>query len=197
MMLGAGLAAWSSNFTIEVDGSKFTIKRDDTSTFERVLYRTVSQSALDGVHFTGKSGEVTFSVGDDSYSFTITETDATTLEQVYHYQTDSYRTYRFEVLDVRGQLLTSKSRTISYGNEYKVPTTYLNKSITDLIYFTDAGNWASGSGNKYKDIYNEASQVDYIPVTDAGYGNNGPSIISVDNIFDGNTGVKDHRLYGT
>ncbi|MBP5561044.1 MAG: BspA family leucine-rich repeat surface protein, partial [Muribaculaceae bacterium] len=189
--LATGIAAHASDFTIEVDGNRFTIKRDNTTTQEKVYFRTVSQSALDGVHFTGKSGIAVFQVGDDSYPITINETAGSSLSDVYHYQTDASRTYRFEVLDTRGILLSYKNRTISYGNEYKVPTTQLNSSITDLIYFTDAGNFASGSGNKYLDVYNTDSQSGYTQVRDGGYGQ-GVHNIDVAPLFSNNDNLKNY-----
>ena len=189
MMAMVAPPALASNFTIEGSNNTFIIKRDNTSTKEMVYYRTVSMSALAGVHFTHASDRVVFQVGDDSYTVTVDETAASSLSDVYHYQTDNFRSYRFEVLDYRMQPLVTKTRKITYGDNYKVNTTYLNKSVTDLIYFTDAGNWASGSGNNYLDIYYEASQYGYIQVTDAGYSQGGHPI-SVDQVFNGNTGVR-------
>ena len=187
--LFAGQQAFASNFTIEVTDNTFKIKRDNNTTVEKVHYRTVSLSALAGVHFTEKSGIATFQVGSDSFTVTVSETDGSSLDPLYHYQDVNNRTYRFEVLDVSGQLLTYKNRSISYGNEYKVPSSYLNNSITDLVYFNSAGNWQSGSGNKYLDVYNADSQSGYTQVKDSGYGQ-GVHSIDIAPLFSNNDDLK-------
>ena len=67
----AGLAlchsAYASAFTVTsaTSGSTttFTVTRDSADASETVLYRTVSRTALDGVHFAGASGTLTFAAG--------------------------------------------------------------------------------------------------------------------------------------
>ena len=43
-------------FTVTCSGNKFTISRTDTTAAASVKYRTVSQSAVAGIHFTAAGG---------------------------------------------------------------------------------------------------------------------------------------------
>ena len=43
-------------FSVSVSGNTFTVTRSATGTAQRVYYRTVGLSAIDGVHFTGVRG---------------------------------------------------------------------------------------------------------------------------------------------
>ena len=151
--LAVGQSAWAiGTFTVtNTEGtSKFVITRtSNTSTTETVYYRTVSLSAIAGQHFADKYGELTFDADHNSREVEVTE--STPSSDVYKYQTSTSRKYRFEVLDPGGFQLASCDRTISNGIT-KFNNTYLNKSITNLVYFDGNGKFKSGSGNKFMDV---------------------------------------------
>ena len=195
-----GFTAWAGNFTVTNSGNKFTIKRSDATVKVTVKYRTVSLSALAGVHFIAVADEVTFNVGDTAKSVTVTEKSVATLEYPYRYQSSTSRTYRFEVLDKSGFRLAYKNRAIDYGDDYKVSNSYLNKSVSDLVYFSALGSIGSGAGNKFLDVSYESS--DWIQVTDAGY-NQGVHVMKTSSLFNDNSGLRTYlnslgyRMYAT
>ena len=169
MALAVGQSAWAiGTFTVTntTGTSKFVITRtSNTSATETVYYRTVSLSAIAGQHFTDTYGSLTFDADHNTREVEVTE--STPSSDVYKYQTSTSRSYRFEILDPGGFLLAYKERTISSGLT-KFSNTYLNKSITNLVYFNSSGNFTSGSGNKYLDVnysmpssYLEGSTGDY------------------------------------
>ena len=97
MMLATGLAAWAGNFTVTGNGNQFTIRRADATKAEKVYFRTMSVTAVDGVHFTGKSGSHTFPAGESTpFQFNVVEAAESSLDLVYLYQTGNDRVYRVE-----------------------------------------------------------------------------------------------------
>ena len=106
----------ASTFTVtNTSGtSKFVITRTtNTSTTETVKYRTVSLSAIAGMHFTEKVGELTFDATHNSREVEVTENTPGTA--AYLYQNGTSRKYRFEVLDQGGFRLAYTDRTITTG----------------------------------------------------------------------------------
>ena len=192
--------SWASTFTVTNNGNTFTITRNSSSGSETVFYRTVSLSAIAGVHFTDKTGELTFSNGQTQKTVTITETASGNVVEQYHFQTGRTRTYRLEVLNQSGSRLAYKDRDIDYGTSYQFSTTYLNKSVTDLVYFDNSGNIKSGSNNKYLDV--SYSSSNWIKVTDAGYAQ-GVHTVSTDALYNNNSALRTYlnnrgnKMYAT
>ena len=161
--LGAALPAQASTFTVGGSGNTFIVTRDDTTAAETVNYRTVSLSAYAGQHYTAKSGTLTFAAGQTAVTNFVTEKTPTI--DAYKFQTTTQRSYRFELTDEGGFPITNAVRSITTGTQ--LSTTYLNREVTDLVYFTSGGSITSGSGNKYLDVtYGPSS---YRQVTDGGY----------------------------
>ena len=205
LTLLAAVTTWASTFTIENDGNNFNITRNGSGT-ETVRYRTVSLSAMAGENFTENIGWLTFS-GNQTKTITVKEANIDSFVDyglgiynlLYVVQTSLARTYRFELLTEDGNLITYKDRDLEYGEYYQLPP-YVNKNITDLVYFDDAGNMMSGAGNKYRDcdpLQNVGSN--WTKVTDAGY-SQGVYILKTDvfnrsaylRIYTDNLGMKMH-----
>jgi len=111
-----GQSAWAQvgTFTVSASGSTFTITRtSNTSATEKVMYRTVSLSAIAGTHFTAASGELTFDAENNTRTVTVTE--KTPNGDAYKYQTSTSRQYRFEVTDLGGAYLAHCNRSITGG----------------------------------------------------------------------------------
>ena len=133
------LSAHASNFTITstTSGSttKFIVSRNDTTAAETVNLRTVPLSAYPGQHFTAKSGTLTFAAGQSAVTNTVTE--GTPTSNAYKFQNGGSRSYRFELTDAGGFLITTAMRTITTG--FSVPSSglYSEKSATiDTTAFT-------------------------------------------------------------
>ena len=111
-----GQSAWAQVgiFTVSASGSTFTITRtSNTSATEKVMYRTVSLSAIAGTHFTAASGELTFDAENNTRTVTVTEKTPT--GDAYKYQTSTSRQYRFEVTNLGGAYLAHCNRSITGG----------------------------------------------------------------------------------
>ncbi len=158
-------AAASSTFSVAGSGNQFIVSRsgDGTNDAETVRYRTVSLSAYAGQHYTANYGTLAFAA--DQTTTNVSVTASTPSNNAYKYQTGASRSYRFEITDIGGFPITNAVRSITTGTQ--LSTTYLNREVTDLVYFTSSGSIASGSGNKYLDVtYGPSS---YRQVTDGGY----------------------------
>lgn len=161
---------WSVTANNSGNVTTFVISRTDVSFAQTVQYRTVSMSALDGKHFTGTTGEVTFAVDKDTAHVTVNETAIANVDITYRYQNATSRSYRFEVTDVNGYSLAHVDRSISYGTNYRFANEYTSKTVTNLLYFNSSGTLQSGmNSDKYYDIPHTESSDTYIQVTDAGY----------------------------
>ena len=130
--LAAGQSAWAaSTFTLTSSTSAgittFTITRSESTAAETVFYRTVSLSALEGQHFTAVSGSLTFTAGQTSKTVTVTEGNPDV--EVYRYQTGSRRSYRFEVLDIDGTVITHCDKTVITTD----PFTYSGINVNNAI----------------------------------------------------------------
>ncbi len=110
-LLTAGLAlptvAAETTWTVEAtSGSTFTISRSgSTADAVTVSYRTVGESAVPGVHFTNKTGTLSFNAGDTSRTVSVTETSLSSLAAADLYTTTGSRSYRLELLAQNGALL--------------------------------------------------------------------------------------------
>jgi len=170
MTLAFGQTAWAqtTTWTVGGTGNQFTITRSgDISREVTVSYRTVSLSALAGKHFIEATGTVTIPANQAS-SESISVTEMTPSDDSYNFQTTTNRTYRFEALDLGGFELAHRDRDIAYSTTYQHTDTYVNSSVTDLVYFNNNGTITSGSGNKYVDVtYSNTS--DWTQIKDSGY----------------------------
>jgi len=162
--LAAGETAWS----VTNENNVFTISRSgDTSKAESVYYRTVSLSAVAGDHFTAASGTLDFAAGETSKSVTVNEKTFSNVPLRSRFQTTSGRSYRFEVLDTDGFRLAAQVRSIDYAAG-QFNDLYLNKSVSDLIWFSIIGRDFSSSV-RYKDVPGNGDNAAYRTVTDDGY----------------------------
>ncbi|MBQ7180618.1 MAG: hypothetical protein IJR87_04920, partial [Bacteroidaceae bacterium] len=151
--LAAGQSsAWAQVGTFEVtaSGSTFTITRtSNTSATEKVMYRTVSLSAIAGTHFTAASGELTFDA--DNNTRTVTVTESSSAANAYKYQTSSSREYRFEVTDLGGAYLAHCNRTVTSGLT-QFSGTKVSSTVTNLVTMS-SGSFSSGmASSKYLDV---------------------------------------------
>lgn len=156
--VGKAENGWDIQTSTNGSVTTFTISRTNMAVAETVKYRFVNLSAYAGQHYnvtqvngesSGElSGNLTFAAGDDKKIIKVTESTATTY--AYKYQaTNSKRSYKLELTDVGGFYLTENTRSFYTGTTFT--DAYLNKSITDLVYFNN-GSVMSGSGNKYLDV---------------------------------------------
>ena len=193
----------------------FTITRSgNTSVAETVNWRTVSLSAIEGKHFTGKSnkytGSLTFAANETTKTVAISEVPQRDVEADYHYQSTD-RKYRFEVLDKDGYVMASKDRTISYGDNFKITGDYISNSITDLVYFSGGSVRSGMDSNKYYDVaYDPSSNSDhvmsngYVKIDDSyAYNDKTMCCVRTKGFFDQVKGTQDyfkkrnHKLYAT
>ena len=85
-----------SSVTCASGTTTFTITRSTTTYPTTVYYRTCNGSAVGGIHFQEKSGEITFAAGESSKTVTITKlTPAVTTIDAY--DEASYRYFYLEV----------------------------------------------------------------------------------------------------
>ena len=144
---GQSAAAQVGTFTVTNSGSTFTITRNtNISATEKVLYRTVSLSAIAGKHFTAASGKLTFDAGETSKTVTVSETTPGT--DAYKYQTSSNRQYRFEVTDLGGYYLAHCNRSITSGLTSVSSSVFNEKTGTitsDEFTVTDKGYSQTGN----------------------------------------------------
>ena len=133
LAFGQGAMA-ASTFTVSnPTGSTFRITRTgNTAVSETIDWRVVSLSAIAGVHFTGVggqySGTVTFDANDTYRDVTISE--STPGDNAYKYQNGTSRSYRFEVLDRNGDILTSCDRSRDYGTSVPSSGAFDIKDVT-------------------------------------------------------------------
>jgi len=130
--LAAGQSAWAaSTWSVTSSTSSgittFTITRSESTAAETVHYRTVSLSAIEGQHFTAVSGSLTFTAGQTSKTVTVTEGNPDA--EIYRYQTDSRRSYRFEVLDIDGTVITHRDQTVITTTPFTYSGTNVNNAI--------------------------------------------------------------------
>lgn len=150
--LAAGQSAraastWTLTSTTSAGITTFTITRSESTSAETVYYRTVSLSALEGQHFTAVSGSLTFTAGQTSKTVTVTEGNPDV--EVYRYQTGSRRSYRFEVLDIDGTVITHRDQTVNTTTPFTYSGTNVNNAIPNNSFVFLNGDPANliGIGN--------------------------------------------------
>ena len=186
MLLRAGLVpvlvfvtavARAGQFSVTSVNNTFTITRNVANERETVTCRTVSLSALEGIHFDAVATNLTFSVGETTKAVTVNEKAISSAPLAFRYQSGTFREYGFEVLGgVDGILLAETTRQIDYGNAYKFANGYVSSYVSNLVYFA-AGSATSHAtsysssvvGGKYYDEYHTGSKNKWIKVTDDGY----------------------------
>ena len=175
--LSAALMAHAQNtFSIEAEVTgttfqtstrTFTITRTgNTRIQEKVLYRTVSLTAVEGKNFTKKTGSITFEPGESSKTVNVTEKALGFMDVIYEYQLHEYRNYLFEVTDEAGFVLASKDVTLFYNTKLepdRITTGGYNHILTDLVSFHDGNYDSSVNSAKYRDIsYDPASNSQHV-----------------------------------
>lgn len=169
-LLTAGHKAQAQNtysVSASVSGTTrtFTITRSgNTRIQEKVLYRTVSLTAVEGKNFTRKVGSVTFAPGEDSKTVDVNETAFNDVLPIYKYQYHDSRNYRFEVTDEAGFLLASEEVVLNYGtslNPDRVSTGGNDHVITDLVRFSNNGHYDSSMNSDY------FQDIQYDPATNS------------------------------
>jgi len=150
--LAAGQSAraastWTLTSSTSAGITTFTITRSESTSAETVYYRTVSLSALEGQHFTAVSGSLTFTAGQTSKTVTVTEGNPDV--EVYRYQTGSRRSYRFEVLDIDGTVITHRDQTVNTTTPFTYSGTNVNNAIPNNSFVFLNGDPANliGIGN--------------------------------------------------
>ena len=177
----AGQNAWAGNtWSISKSTSgtttTFTISRSgDVSISETVRYKTMSVSALDGVHFTGKEGTLTFGAGDAQKTVTITEKPKDEIPLAYRYSNvssyefEGHHYYGFEVDDVGGNMLASVYRAVDCDLDMDPSRLFseqgaLNQHgwISDQGYGSNS-HWSVSPG----DLYSKDNWIDYLKFINA------------------------------
>ena len=156
VFLPAGQGAMAqSTFSLDMDGNRFTISRSSGVGEETVYYRTISLSAMEGMHYTGVNGSYTFPDGITSKVIMVEEYDRGT--GLYRFQTGTSRMYRFELEREDGAMIAFKNREISVGME--IPTDYFEEKAISV-------------------------QTNPIAADDRGYATNGGMFLTASHFFD-------------
>lgn len=151
---GHGVKA-QSTFSLEMDGNRFTISRSSGVGEETVCYRTISLSAMEGMHYTGVNGSYTFPEGITSKVIRVVEYDHGT--GLYRFQTGNSRMYRFELEREDGAMIAFENREITVGME--IPTDYFEEKAISV-------------------------QTNPIAADDRGYASNGGMFLTASHFFD-------------
>jgi len=193
LAMGQGAFAqttWSLEPSASGNSITYKVKRSgDISQAVTVRYRTVGLSSYEGEHFTAANGTLTFPAGIDEKTVTVTKKTPST-EAYKYYQSGTNKKYLFEVTDMGGFSLVSREDNANTGTVFN--TAYLNKSVTDLVYFNNSGAIQSGDGNKYIDA--SYSSSNWVQVTDAGY-KQGVHNISTSSLYSNNSSTASFRTY--
>ena len=149
--------AMAADWSVSYSGGNFVVTRTNSGGTATVLYRTASISALDGKHFTGVSGSLTFAPGETSKQVSVSENSFSSVPLRYRYQGTYKLYYDFEVTDQQGGLLARMRKTIYSGGDNN-NVYYLNniksfvnaEFINNLVYF-NGSSVTSGLGLHYHD----------------------------------------------
>ena len=176
--LVAGPEAWAqdSEWSVQAFARSgfFRVYHDASSKAGTVRYRTVSQSAIAGVHFTNMYSDLHFNAGEEYKDIPIELIKNTADPRYYFHLEGASHFFRIELLDPEElNVLASvdmvlDALTISDDNNYfhSFTGTYINKSLTDFVYLNN-GSFASGVGGvKYYDATHTNSQGQFISITD-------------------------------
>lgn len=202
-------AVGASMFSVTSSGNVFTVARDDASELKHVSCRTVSRSAVQGIHFVPVETNMTFDVGETSKTVRVGEMASSSVILRHRYQAGTFREYGFEVQDSDGTVLAETTRRITYGTAYRFANNFTSASVEDLAYFSIASldvastTFASSvATGKYWDEKHTQSQGTWINVTDDGY-DQAVRTVSTSNFFSRIGGPReylaalDYKLYAT
>ena len=158
LLLGLSAAGQSSYTMRNPSGTNRinVFRTGTTDTEETIRYRLVSLSAIEGSHFTGQSGTLTFGPGDTQKSFDISPCSVSNLPTPYILQAGESRELLLELTDLGGFKLVTGTFTFSFGSAYQYSFPYARgirskSGVTDLAYFS-SGRLQSGEYNKYIDV---------------------------------------------
>ena len=198
LLVAAGAFAQNqSSFTITCSTSNnqttFSVTRtSNTSSSETVYFRTVSLSAIAGIHFTDQTGTLKFDSTHNTRNVIVQETPSGNVPEQYQFQTGTTRSYRLELLDEGGFSLASLNHDIEYNSSYRYQTTYLNRTVTDLVYFKN-GSIASGSGNKYLDVAHSGTANTYKTIDDGyDYNDNTLCTVNIGGLYNNNYAFRNY-----
>ena len=182
---------WTLQPTASGNTITYKVKRSgDISQAVTVRYRTVGLSSYEGENFTSANGTLTFPAGIDEKTVSVT-TKTPSTEAYKYYQSGAPRKYLFEVTDMGGFSLVSREDNGGAGTVFS--TSYINQSVTDLVYFNYNGAIQSGSGNHYVDASHSGSSS-WVKVTDAGY-SQAVHNISTSSLYSNNSSTTSFRNY--
>ena len=177
--LVCGANASASTFSVESSGNTFTVSRsgDGTNAAESVFCRTVSRSALAGVHFAGALDRLDFAAGDTSKTVSVAESTAAQVNdpRFTYYQsggaTGSSRAYRLEVVDAGGFVLAAADRSISYDASKSVSSSAFNANALTVssgeITVTDRGFTQAYHAVPLGSYFSSSVPQDYLSASDA------------------------------
>ncbi len=182
---------WTIEPTASGNTITYKVKRSgDISQAVTVRYRTVGLSSYEGEHFNAANGTLSFPAGIDQQTVTVT-TKTPSTEAYKYYKSGTTRKYLFEVTDEGGFSLVSREDNAGAGTVFS--TSYINQSVTDLVYFNNSGAIQSGSGNHYVDASHSGSSS-WVQVTDAGY-SQAVHNISTNSLYSNNSSNTSFRNY--
>ncbi len=175
-VLSSAVAAGASTYTVTAAGNTFTIRRSDTSAQETVYCRTVSHTAVAGIHFTARAETLTFGRGEATKTILVTEASIANVPLQSRYQTGTSRQYRLEVFDYEGCVLADAVRTITYSANYSFNNARVSQNVSNLVYFAATSTstnfveaYSTGvPSSKFRDVAYAASS-NWIEVTEQGY----------------------------
>ena len=169
---GGTAAADTAAYTLQYNGNNsYTVTRPAAfaQLAQTVTLRPYGISALEGIHYTYASQDVSFAAGETSatVTFAIAEASPQDIAPVFRCVSDGASLcYGVEAVDEGGIRLASVVREIVYS-VYGVNSGVLHNSITDLLYI---------SGSSFASGYEETGYVDvslpgsgYFLIADEGY----------------------------
>lgn len=176
--LFTGPAAWGQDgeWQVEADPSdrNFSVIHKNSSTEGTVHYRTVSQSAIAGVHFQNMHGELNFKKGEYSKIISI-ELIYNTADPRYYFHLNGASHYlRIEVLDPEElNVLASDDMVLDnlMDSDYQdyfhsFDSTYINRNLSDFVYLNNGSFASSINSGKYYDATLTDNQGKFTAVVD-------------------------------
>ena len=208
--VGKAENGWDIQTSTNGSVTTFTISRTNTAVAETVKYRFVNLSAFAGQNYNvitvngeqtaALSGNLAFKVGDDKMTIQVRENTANA--NAFKFQTDNIKhNYKLEVTDMGGFFITEKTRGFYTGKTFT--DSYLNKSITDLVYFNN-GSVMSGSGNKYLDVaHSDTNGIEKVIYDEYDYNNSTLCTVNTGSLYNNDNDMRSwlnsigYKMYAT